>query len=310
MWFFWLGCQHVEVVNGTPPSEEGTVPSEYVTPEEGNSEDVASEWELEAISGSLSQMFEVIRTRHASPILDAYAMVMSQADAYCPQAYTLNGNSFWYGACTSTAGMTYDGYLFYNTYSEYDFFGDGGVWDVEVLSGSTQMLDAENSVIHWGGTSYLAQGVSMDGYPVFFSSITGSFMDDGASPLWLQEGRSDTVMMYGAALSTSNIPANAFMISGSMEWDATGAVTAVEFGELVAYSKWIGYPCEEEPLGALAVRDAQGRWLDVAFDVSDAWVLTGECDGCGLATYNGEPVGEVCIDTEPLLDWEGTPWLD
>ena len=56
-------------------------------------------------------------------------------------------------------GMSYDGYLFYNTEEVYDLFGDGGSWDVEQLSGATQMVAPDGRLIHWGGAVQLAEGV-------------------------------------------------------------------------------------------------------------------------------------------------------
>ena len=139
---FWIfACRNVDVVEGEPSYETPDAgPSEYAPPENVGSTD--AEWELEAISNALSEVFSGIRTRHPSAVLDGYSMVMSHADSYCPQAYTVDGNSFWYGVCTSTSGMSYDGYLFYNTYDDYDLFGDGGL-GCELLSGAAQMVDPD-----------------------------------------------------------------------------------------------------------------------------------------------------------------------
>ena len=305
MVLLWIGCQSVEVTKGEPTTEVQDTPSEYIPPEDAEVDIL--EWDLEGIQTALDDIFFGVRTRHTTPILTGYDSVMAQADAYCPQAYTVDGNSFWYGSCTSTAGMSYDGYLFYNTYEDYNFFGDGGSWNVETLSGSTQMVGSEGRLIHWGGSAYLGEGTSVDGYPVYFSSVTGSFLDDGATETWLQEGHSDTLTMYGASFSET-VVSNAFMISGSMRW--SGAVTAVEFVETVTYSASVGYPCWKEPTGALAVRDAHGRWLEIQFDVSEDWELVGTCDGCGNALSNGEVIGEICVDVAPLLNWEDTPWVE
>ena len=112
------------------------------------------------MSNAVTDALGSIRTYHATSILEGYSLVMSHADTYCPQAYTANGNSFWYGVCTSTAGMSYDGYLFYNTYESYDLFGDGTLWDAELLSGVTQMIAPDGRLIHWAGNAQLGEGIS------------------------------------------------------------------------------------------------------------------------------------------------------
>lgn len=306
MFWLWLACRSDAVVEGAPSIEpDSSLPSEYVPPENASSQD--QEWDLEGLSSAVTDALAGIRTQHASVILEGYSMVMSHADPYCPQAYTVNGNSFWYGVCTSTAGMSYDGYLFYNTYEEYDLFGDGALWDAEFLSGVTQMVAPDGRLIHWGGSAQLAEGISVDGYPVFYSNITGSFLDDGSDTDWLIEGQSDTLMMYGLLFSDDALtPATALMINGSMQW--SGAATAIQFENVITYSAAIGYPCWKEPHGTLSIRDAYGRWVDVTFDVNMDWVLEGECDGCGRALFNGEDVGAVCIDAAPMLDWRESPW--
>ena len=306
MLWLLLACRSNAVVEGTLPVEnESTQPSEYIPPEGASSQQ--QEWDLDGLSDAVTEALTTIRTHHATSILEGYSMVMSHADSYCPQAYTVNGNSFWYGVCTSAAGMSYDGYLFYNTYNGYDLFGDGSLWDAELLSGVTQMVAPDGRLIHWGGSAYLAEGISMDGYPVFYSNITGSFLDDGSETDWLVEGQSDTLMMYGALFSAdTSVSTNALMINGSMRWH--GAATAIRFDGLITYAAAIGYPCWQEPHGTLSIRDAYGRWVDVTFDVNMDWVLEGECDGCGRALFNGDPIGEVCIDTAPMLDWRESPW--
>ena len=306
MFWLWLACRSDAVVEGTIPLEENSSqPSEYLPPENVSSQD--QDWDLEGLSNAVTDALAGIRTHHATLILEGYSMVMSHADTYCPQAYTVNGNSFWYGVCTSAAGMSYDGYLFYNTYEEYDLFGDGSIWDAEVLSGVTQMVAPDGRLIHWGGSAQLGEGITRDGYPVFYSNITGSFLDDGSEVDWLAEGQSDTLMMYGMSFSSDSlVSTNALMVSGSMQW--SGAATAIQFDSVITYSTAIGYPCWKEPHGTISVRDAYGRWVDVTFDVNMDWVLEGECDGCGRALFNGVDVGEICIDTAPMLDWRDSPW--
>ena len=125
------------------PSEE---PSEYVVDVEWSNE--SADFDLDKIENAVNDAIVTLRSYNAHPVISSYQDVMTYADPYCPSSYEDNGNSFWYGQCESTGGMTYNGYLFYNTYSDMDFFGDGGVWDVTVVSGVTDMVypSSENRV--------------------------------------------------------------------------------------------------------------------------------------------------------------------
>lgn len=56
--------------------------------------------------------------------------------------------------------------------------------------------------------------------------------------------------------------------------------------------------CTLEPSGSFRVRTASGAWLEVAFQGES---LGEACDGCGLASVEGEELGRVCLDLEGIL---------
>ncbi|MCP4805529.1 MAG: hypothetical protein GY884_09285 [Proteobacteria bacterium] len=58
--------------------------------------------------------------------------------------------------------------------------------------------------------------------------------------------------------------------------------------------------CAAEPAGTILVRDEVGYWYELVFD--------GSCDGCGSVQWEGETLGEACIDVSPLYAWEDAPW--
>lgn len=310
MIIFLIACQnqeYVERVYTTPPEE----PSEYSVDKDWP--DQSAEFDLVSIEDDINEVLPQLRNYNADPVVSSYFDVMSYADPYCPASYVDNGNAFWYGECESSGGMTYNGYLFYNTYSEMDFFEDGGVWDVTVVSGVTDMIypSTENRV-HWGGDAYLAEGVSFDGYPVYFSLLNGSFWDQNQEG-WLSEGYNSNLMLYGMRFEFEELSATALYVQGSLNLDGNSfgelsSISAVNFNELLTYPELIGFPCEIEPLGILSVRTKDGNWLDITFDVETDWEMSGECDGCGTAYHNGEEIGEICIDNSSLIDWEERPW--
>jgi len=286
------------------PSETSPIPSAY-EPEhtiETTTIDITS---LETgINDSLIGLFSY----NAGPLVESYAEIMSYADSYCPSAYEIDGNAFWYGQCQSEQGMSYDGYLFYNSYENFDIFADGSSWNIATISGSSDMVYPDGSYIHWGGNSYFGTGVNPDGMPIFLSLINGSFLDEQDSS-WLQDGLSSSLMMYAVQYSTGspNLLANGVYLNGSIPLDAN-YVSGIEFQELAIYSELFNYPCEQEPIGGLSVRTNSSHWIDIYFDVDENWTLTGTCDGCGAAYQDNEFIGEICIDASPLLDWVEAPW--
>ena len=49
--------------------------------------------------------------------------------------------------------MSYDGYLFYNSYENFDILAMGQVEHLPLISGSV-MVYPDGSYIHWGGTYF------------------------------------------------------------------------------------------------------------------------------------------------------------
>ena len=152
MIFIVIACQTEEYIEqvSLQPVEE---PSQYTVEESWTEEaEETIAFDLGSIENSINDILPKIRSYNSAPILTSYADVMTYADSYCPSSYEQDGSSFWYGQCESSAGMSYNGYLFYNTYADMDFFGDGGVWDVIVVSGVTDMVyPSTNKRVHWGG---------------------------------------------------------------------------------------------------------------------------------------------------------------
>ena len=68
-----------------------------------------------------------VRSVHGQTVVDAYAEVMTGADADCPAWGNQSSLVFWQDACTSEVGTTFDGYGYL---SRYEDFPDGDiVWN-------------------------------------------------------------------------------------------------------------------------------------------------------------------------------------
>jgi hypothetical protein len=298
------------IILGCSPSsekEKDTTTLEEPLAYEYEAEEGEAALDIALIEEGVNEALSLLRTYNSREIVSAYYDVMSYADAQCPTSYEIDGNAFWYGACTSEQGLDFDGYLFFNTYADSDLFSDGTLWDAEIINGSTDLHHDEQGRTHFGGNVYLAEGVNADGADVFLSAIQGSFLVESSAEAWLKDGWSPLLTLYGLRKDTPLGGANALSINGSMPFDTSG-VQALSFSDILISQEEFGYPCPQEPIGVLSVRSKEGIWLDITFDVGEDWTLTGICDGCGMAqTETGEEY-EVCIDAQPLLDWEEQPW--
>ena len=297
MFLFLCACvEEKELASYTEP-----LPYEYEAEVASPSIDVL------ALEQETNEAIALIRSYHSRSIMNSYTQVLGYADAQCPSRYELNGNAFWYGYCTSSQGLSFDGYLFYNTYEETDLFGDGTLWDAQILSGSSSLYQSSLGKTWYGGNVYLAEGINSDGAEVFLSAIQGSFLIQDAQEDWFQEGWAPSLTMYGVRYDLPTEAANALVVQGSVPFQGEH-IGALAFTDLIIYDQIFGYSCPQEPLGMLSIRSKEGIWIDVSFDVEADWSVSGVCDGCGVGTTESGDVYEICLDFAPLLDWEENPW--
>lgn len=297
MIFVFLGCANSPIVE--PP--ETPISHEYEVIESVSALDISAM--EEEVNEAIAQM----RDHHSREIVDSYYEGMGYADDQCPTAYEVDGNAFWYGYCYSELGLSFDGYLFFNAYEETDLFSDGTLWDAEVVNGSSTLHHDSLGKSNYSGNAYLAQGINPQGADVFLSVTQGSFLVEAADDVFLQEGWSPWLTLYGFRQQTPLGSGKALSISGSLPYSGEH-VGALSFSNMVTFNSLFGHPCPQEPIGTMSVRSSNGVWLDVEFDVTQDWQLIGECDGCGMATTQFGDTYEFCVDLEPLILWEETPW--
>ena len=115
------------------------------------------------------------------------------------------------------------------------------------------------------------------------------------------------LQQYAASHTVYGLNANAYSINGTTPINDE-IIAALSFEALIFYSQQFGYPCEKEPLGVLSVRDQEGHWYELHFDVSEEWELLGACDGCGSLFHNEEYLGSICLPELGWLMWEEAPW--
>lgn len=265
--------------------------------------------DLDEMSLGLDEFVDAALKLSAQPVFEAYQSSLEGADTTCPDWYEQDGNVFWYSQCTSDDGTRFDGYGFTYIYDQEDVFGDGNLWDAEVISGAATITRADGGMFHYGGQASLAQGLNEEySADLYYSAVAGSFLWESADATssWITSGASPVFTIYGLDYPHYG---RYLYLSGSAS--GLGAVaSAVDTDALVIGDTTTGFPCDLEPAGTVAVRSSDGLWVEVVFDVDpDDYSMTGDCDGCGTATFEGDVLGQVCADFTPLLDWEGsTPW--
>lgn len=248
------------------------------------------------------------------PIVQGYLSMVDEADEDCPRWYEQDGNVFWYDSCQADSGAVFDGYGFYTPYLDADLDGSGTLWTGDYLYGVASITGSDGTWFHAGGGTQVLFGRDEEANSwSAVSQVLGGFAwtADAAGDTWLSQGIVPDLYLY--SVEYTDYDARGVYVSGgiSAEDGLAGGATAVLFGENLVYSEDLGSPCEAEPAGSIQVRDAAGRWWEVAFDTPDEGTLpAAQCDGCGTVFLAGqEQTGvSVCVDFTPWLDWEVTAW--
>lgn len=279
-------------------------------------EEPAPTYDAATVEAALADVVYGMLTIGSAPVLDTYFGLMDTADADCPVLSEQDGNVFWYGQCTAGSGAYFDGYAFTYIYDGVEMFGEGGgLWDAITVSGVATIRDNAGHAFHLGGQVYSGTGHGDDGRLMWASNVVGGFAWDGedADQSWLGEGISHGLYRYAAqypGATGDGITGNSVYVNGTIG-GLGAAATGADIRGFWLIHEALGMLCELEPGGDISVRDADGAWWDIDFDLEytdSGWQLTGECDGCGGVYRDGVYQGEVCADFSPLLDWIDRPW--
>ena len=299
------------------PPDEAVVPTAYDVGDYADDPTSSATFDQAAIDAALQAAVDAALSAPAQPLVEAYADAMGYGDEACPSLYDVDGNIFWYDYCTADSGAYFYGYGTYLVYNDTDVFGDGGSFDGAYVSGLGQITDPDGHLLEIGGTAGYASGTLGAGYPAWLTVLEGGFVwdDPDATGTWLDAGLNPTLTIY--AIDAVDLDVHYVTVEGAMGGilDASGDPSpypTATFEGLVLANEIPGYfPCEEEPAGTIALRDALGAWYEVTFDLivtDDKLTKTGTCDGCGTVTVEGVEVGEACADFSGWLDWEEAPW--
>jgi hypothetical protein len=301
----------------TEPSEPegsdapGDPPSPYIVPEGDPPEPTAT---LAEVGAALQEALDLAFTVHGGPVHESYDKAMEGASGSCPYVYTTADGSYWYDNCVSDAGTAFDGYVFSLDADEVYDPTYGFTYSFWYAFGGATVVDANGHTLEVGGGA-VTQKVSdqVDGVNLaeYYSMLEGTFAWDGteADGTWLESEIDPDLELY--AYAATDFGVSFVQLSGGFGGVLDG--WAVAFDTNGVGAELLGFPCEEELSGTIGVRAPDGTWTDVQFDgVVDAEALDtfdeALCDGCGEAFFQGEALGEVCVDVSTLLAAGVAPW--
>jgi len=254
------------------PSDEETEP----TPPEVDRPAAEAQWgpaEIEAaIETALGDGFPDVWTLH-----DIYMEMLSHGDETCPGHETYIDDTWLYG-CTADSGYWFAGVSEYWLRSQTLETAEIESW---VIAGDFEFRDPQGHSLAVGGGITAKYWRELDSPSTgYFTQIQGTWIREGGGG-WLEEG-----------------------VSGSIETTMTHSETddeiwlsgAVGFSGIQLYTSQLqtARSCDWGLTGALSVRDPSGAWHEIVFGH--------ECGRCGMASFQGEPIGEVCPDLSGMVD--------
>ena len=303
-----FGC-HGSDGSGTEDSYTADTPLAY----EPDLDVEVAEPNLDGLAEAIARSAGVAYSFHADPVVDAYTLLMSSGDEYCPQLYEKEGGAVWYSGCSSTSGTSYSGFGY--SYEYVDMVDGGTTYNGAQIYGQMTLTDASGQIFRGDGVAMSLLGHTAEGNgTVFYSGITGAFQWTAApQSTWLHDGDSAGITIF--AMDYPDYDVRFVQFAGSVQVEEERGIFAVAFDSEVGtliQSEGLGSECTDEPGGVISVRDPDAIWYDVVFDgaTSDG-ISTGDasrCDGCGDAIVEGEVIGSVCPDFSTWLDWESSPW--
>ncbi len=291
--------------------DEDPPPSPYIVPEGDPPVPTAT---LEEVGAALQEALDLAFTVNAGPVHVSYDKAMEGASADCPYVYTTPDGSYWYDSCVSDAGTEFDGYVF--SLSADDVYDPryGFTYSFWYAFGGATVVDADGHVLEVGGgavTQKVSDEVNGVNLSEYYSLLEGTFDWDGAEAegTWLESEIDPDLELY--AYAATDFGLSYVQLAGGFGGILDG--WAVAFDTNGVGSELLDIPCELELSGTVGVRAPDGTWTDVQFDgVTDPYALDefdpALCDGCGEAFFQGERLGEVCVDVSTLLAAGVEPW--
>ncbi len=294
-----------------PVVEADPDPTPYVVDEETSEEEPLAP---QVLAVGIAQAIDALLHVDPLPFHENYEGLRVEADdGYCPYYYPSYyenyGQYYWIDNCTSEMGGGFAG----NGRSYLKEPYTNGSYDYEYVGyfyGSARIEGADGEVLSAAGYSsaqkYLHTG---NGYTYFYHDMWGEFSTENAG---LEETWLDSGWRLDHTLSANVSPTGGkYLYLNSAVSNMDGPINAAVLEGVVIYDALRGSPCPDEPSGLFSLRDSEGRWYEVQFDGPPSGgvaMYPPDCDGCGQAWLDGEPLGQVCPDFSGLLGWGESPW--
>lgn len=223
---------------------------------------------------------------------EGFDLSATWGDESCPWIGEHNGQTYYIGGCTTTAGTVVDGQAlratlldFTREEDRYSYWG----W----FTGGWGALDPDGVLVSLvGGVAYREYQSGEDGELYVLGYMDGDFHVEGDGDLDQTYLGQDISVTESVFARTSGTPTTTWYIEAER---LSGDVTAV-LVDLYAEAS-----CDLEPTGTIAFYGADGRQYDVALDGTG-------CDGCGTMTTEGEDAEEVCLDLSGFAAGSQGPW--
>ncbi len=243
---------------------------------------------------------------------------LAPAEDGCPDVYSGDLPSYaatepngwgWEDACSTSAGVRYEGYLWW--LSEITVNGElggsppGRAIAQRFLTGEATV--SEGLSLRYGFNGTQEESLDVEVGRESFKWTYGSDIDVVATGTDSFTEADPTPNGWRASGTLTTHGGDTQDISLAMEAWFFGPVLDDRLDALSVNIDWSkedsGDTCQLEPFGSMSVRLTDGTWLDLVFLDESGSALSPTCDGCATLYVRGLESGTVCADMSFL--WDG-----
>lgn len=247
------------------------------------------------LAAAIVDWSDAVRDASFEPPADIADQMLSYMEPGCPVWETTEPGDRWTQTpCTTSLGVEFTGdYLEVDnleprliTLLDQDWILDAIQQDVPAWSiteglelGPSRMFDSESRVTLPFGRQMVLSG-EYRGITATWPEVTLQLITLGGP--WWDPIDDERALPALTAMRVTTDAGRLILVDGEIE--RPNPTVDVVIGEQVRLADHL---CRSEPTGVFRIRDLDQTWYDVTFD--------GVCDGCGLATVDGELAGDICL---------------